>query len=77
MPLYPLSDYLILIFLAMVLGVLCFEKETLLALIFTLVWLARLCLAFRKMPSKLNGSLTKTSSNKKASFRWERRFLGS
>ena len=53
MPLYPLSDYLILIFLAMVLGVLCFEKETLLALIFTLVWLAGLYLAFRKMPNQI------------------------
>lgn len=45
MPGAPLTDYLVLIFLAFVLVVLCMERQTLEALILTLVWFAILGVA--------------------------------
>jgi len=42
MPLYPLSDYLILVFLGFIAVVLCFKSETLIALIASLIWIAAL-----------------------------------
>lgn len=40
MPGAPFTDYLVLAFLAFVLVVLCLDKQTLIALIFTLIWFA-------------------------------------
>ncbi|WP_318765883.1 amino acid permease [Lactiplantibacillus carotarum] len=42
MPLYPFSDYLILIFLGFIAVVLCFKTETLIALIASLIWIGAL-----------------------------------
>lgn len=42
MPLYPLSDYLILIFLAFIAVVLCLKTETLMALVASVIWVAAL-----------------------------------
>jgi len=38
MPLYPFSDYLILIFLGFIAVVLCLKTETLIALVVSVVW---------------------------------------
>lgn len=45
MPGAPLTDYLVLAFLVFVLIVLCLDKSTLIALIFTLIWFAVLTIA--------------------------------
>ena len=42
MPLYPVSDYAVLLFLAFVCVIMCFEKATLIALLASLVWFAAL-----------------------------------
>ena len=42
MPLYPASDYAVLLFLAFVCVIMCFEKATLIALLASLVWFAAL-----------------------------------
>ncbi|RRK09539.1 amino acid permease [Lactiplantibacillus garii] len=45
MPLYPLSDYFILVFLAFIAVVLCLKSETLIALIAALIWIGALYVA--------------------------------
>ncbi|MCI7720831.1 MAG: amino acid permease, partial [Limosilactobacillus reuteri] len=45
MPGAPFTDYVILVFLFIVLIVLCMEKQTLIALILTLAWFAILAVA--------------------------------
>ena len=50
----PFTDYIVLAFLAFVLVVLCLDKKTLGALIFTLVWFAILTVASLSQPRKLN-----------------------
>ena len=48
----PYTDYLVLTFLAFVLVVLCLDKQTLGALIFTLIWFAILAVASLSQPRK-------------------------
>ena len=48
----PYTDYLVLAFLAFVLVVLCLDKQTLGALIFTLIWFAILAVASLSHPRK-------------------------
>lgn len=48
----PYTDYLVLAFLAFVLVVLCLDKQTLGALIFTLIWFAILAVASLSQPRK-------------------------
>ena len=50
MPGAPVSDYLVLAFLAFVMVVLCMERQTLEALILTLVWFAILGVASLSQP---------------------------
>lgn len=45
MPGAPFTDYIILVFLFIVLIILCIEKQTLIALILTLAWFAILAVA--------------------------------
>lgn len=50
MPGAPVTDYLVLAFLAFVMVVLCMERQTLEALILTLVWFAILSVASLSQP---------------------------
>ena len=52
MPGAPFTDWLVLIFLAFVMVVLCFEKQTLIALLFTLAWFAVLGVASLSQPAR-------------------------
>ena len=55
MPLYPLSDYLVLAFLIFVCVIMCFAKETLMALLAAIIWFIILFTVnrFRKKRQKL------------------------
>ncbi|KRL86094.1 amino acid permease [Ligilactobacillus apodemi] len=52
MPLYPASDYAVLIFLVFVCVIMCFEKSTLLALLAALVWFIALFFVNRMRKKK-------------------------
>ena len=49
MPWYPVTDYLVLLFLAFVCVVMCLEKTTLLALIAAVIWFVILAVIVKKM----------------------------
>lgn len=50
-PFYPVADYLILIFLAGVAVILCFKRETFIALVLSIVWFTGLYLVQRRRTS--------------------------
>ena len=52
MPGAPFTDWLVLVFLAFVMVVLCFEKQTLIALLFTLAWFAVLGVTSLSQPAR-------------------------
>lgn len=52
MPGAPVTDWLVLLFLSFVMVVLCFEKQTLIALLLTLIWFAILGVASLSQPSR-------------------------
>mgnify|MGYP001624079879 FL=1 len=52
MPGAPFTDWLVLVFLAFVIVVLCFEKQTLIALLFTLAWFAVLGVTSLSQPAR-------------------------
>ncbi|WP_242364061.1 amino acid permease [Limosilactobacillus antri] len=52
MPGAPVTDWLVLLFLAFVMVVLCFEKQTLIALLLTLIWFTVLGVASLSQPSR-------------------------